>query len=58
VSDWDDINNLWKRDHIAASKKDAVKLTVNARIDMSMTANLDFCDYLVVLAREGSVPIS
>lgn len=36
VTDWADINNLCTRDHIAATKKEAVKIAINAGIDMSM----------------------
>ena len=36
VTDWADINNLYSRDHIAKDKKEAIKLAINAGIDMSM----------------------
>lgn len=59
VSDWADINNLYSRDHIAASKKEAIKLAINAGIDMSMDPyNWDFCTLLKELVEEGEVPMS
>lgn len=59
VSDWADINNLYKRDKIVSSKKEGVKLAINAGIDMSMVPyTFDFCDYLIELVHEGEVPMS
>lgn len=59
VTDWADINNLHSRDHIAATRKEAVKIAINAGIDMSMTPyDLDFCKYLKELVEEGEVPMS
>ena len=59
VTDWADINNLCTRDHIAATKKEAVKIAVNAGIDMSMVPyEVSFCDYLKELVEEGEVPMS
>lgn len=59
VTDWADINNLCLRDHIAATKKEAVKIAVNAGIDMSMVPyDVDFCTYLKELVEEGEVPMS
>lgn len=56
VTDWADIENLCKRDRIAATPKEAVKLSVNAGIDMSMVPySVDFCDYLIQLVKEGEV---
>ena len=56
VTDWADIDNLYKRDRIAATPKEAVKLSVNAGIDMSMVPySVDFCDYLIQLVKEGEV---
>ncbi|WP_047446770.1 glycoside hydrolase family 3 N-terminal domain-containing protein [Alistipes sp. ZOR0009] len=56
VTDWADIENLYKRDRIAATPKEAVKLSVNAGIDMSMVPySVDFCDYLIQLVKEGEV---
>lgn len=59
VTDWADINNLYSRDHIAASKKEAIKIAINAGIDMSMVPyETSFCDDLKELVNEGEVPMS
>ena len=59
VTDWADINNLCVRDHIAATKKEAIKIAINAGIDMSMVPyEVSFCDYLKELVNEGEVPMS
>ncbi len=59
VTDWADINNLCVRDRIASSKKEAIKLAINAGIDMSMVPyEVSFCDYLKELVDEGEVPMS
>ena len=59
VTDWADINNLCTRDHIAATKKEAIKIAINAGIDMSMVPyEVSFCDYLKELVQEGEVPMS
>lgn len=59
VTDWADINNLYTREHIASSEKEAVKLAINAGIDMSMVPyDWNFCKHLVELVREGEVPMS
>ena len=59
VTDWADIDNLWNRDHIAADKKEAIELAINAGIDMSMDPySTDFCDLLKELVNEGRVKMS
>ena len=59
VTDWADINNLYTRDHIAKDKKEAIKLAINAGIDMSMDPySWDFCILLKELVEEGEVPMS
>lgn len=59
VTDWADINNLCVRDHIAATKKEAIKMAINAGIDMSMVPyEVSFCTYLKELVKEGEVPMS
>ena len=59
VTDWADIVNLYSRDHIAASKKDAIRIAINAGIDMSMDPyNTDFCTLLKELVEEGAVEMS
>jgi len=58
VTDWNDIENLYRRDHITTSSKEAVALAINAGIDMSMIPyDFKFCDYLTELVREGKVPM-
>lgn len=59
VTDWADINNLYSRDKIALNKKEAIKLAINAGVDMSMDPySWDFCVLLKQLAEEGEVPMS
>ena len=56
VTDWADINNLFQREHVAKDKKDAVRMAVNAGIDMSMDPySVDFCVLLKELVEEGQV---
>lgn len=57
VTDWQDIENIWKRDHIAKDNKEAVMLCINAGIDMSMIPYnyQEFCNDLVALVKEGKV---
>lgn len=57
VTDWGDIENLYKRDRIAKDDKEAIMLAINAGIDMSMIAyNYEtFCDNLLALVKEGKV---
>ncbi len=56
VTDWKDIDNLHFRDKVAATRKEAVKMAINAGIDMSMIPyDYDFCTYLVELVKEGEV---
>lgn len=59
VTDWADINNLYSRDHIAKDKKEAIKLAINAGIDMAMEPyDWKFCTLLKELVQEGEVPMS
>lgn len=57
VSDWMDIVNLHTRDKIAKDDKEAIKLAINAGIDMSMVPYEyeTFCDNLIALVKEGEV---
>lgn len=57
VTDWMDIINLYSRDKIAQSHKEAIKIAVNAGIDMSMIPYEYeiFCDNLIELVKEGEV---
>ena len=59
VTDWADINNLFSREHVAKDKKDAIRIAINAGIDMSMDPySVDFCILLKELVEEGEVPMS
>ena len=59
VTDWADVDNLYSRDHFASSDKDAIRLAVNAGIDLIMEPySTHVCDDLVALVREGEVPMS
>ena len=56
VTDWADINNLYTREHVATDKKDAIRIAINAGIDMSMDPySPDFCILLKQLVEEGKV---
>ena len=56
VTDWADINNLYQREHVAADKKEAIAIAINAGIDMSMDPyDLGFCTLLKELVEEGKV---
>ena len=56
VTDWADIVNLYTRERVASSLKEAVKLSVNAGIDMSMVPyNCQFAIDLKELVEEGEV---
>lgn len=57
VTDWMDIINLYKRDRIAKDNKEAIKISINAGIDMSMIPyqHEEFCTLLVELVKEGEV---
>lgn len=59
VTDWADINNLYTREHVAKDKKDAIRLAINAGIDMSMDPySVDFCILLKQLVEEGKVSMA
>ncbi|MDA3880979.1 MAG: glycoside hydrolase family 3 C-terminal domain-containing protein [Prolixibacteraceae bacterium] len=59
VTDWADINNLYTREKIATDKKEAIKIAINAGIDMAMEPyDWDFCIYLKELVEEGEVKMS
>jgi beta-glucosidase len=56
VTDWADINNLYTREHVAKDKKDAIRIAINAGVDMSMDPySVDFCILLKQLVEEGKV---
>ena len=59
VTDWADIDNLFVRDHVAADKKEAVALGINAGIDMIMDPyDVKCCDVLIECVKEGLIPMS
>jgi beta-glucosidase len=59
VTDWEDVVYLHNRHRVAPTMKDAVRMAVQAGIDMSMTPyDFGFADHLVALVREGTIPES
>ena len=59
ITDWADINNLYTREMIAKDKKDALRIAINAGIDMIMEPySCDACGYLIELVKEGKIPMS
>ncbi|MGL6180241.1 MAG: glycoside hydrolase family 3 N-terminal domain-containing protein [Tannerellaceae bacterium] len=56
VTDWADINNLCTRDRVAKDKKEAIKIAVNAGVDMSMVPyEWSYCSMLKELVEEGEI---
>lgn len=59
ITDWADINNLYTREMVAKDKKDALRIAINAGIDMIMEPySCDACGSLVELVKEGKIPMS
>ena len=59
VTDWADINNLFSREKVAKDKKDAIRIAINAGIDMSMDPySVEFCILLKELVNEGKVSMT
>ena len=59
ITDWADINNLYTREMVAKDKKDALRIAINAGIDMIMEPySCDAYGYLVELVKEGKIPMS
>ena len=59
VTDWADINNLFSREKVAKDKTDAIRIAINAGIDMSMDPySVEFCVLLKELVNEGKVKMS
>jgi beta-glucosidase len=57
VTDYADVTFLHTRHHVAPTMRDAVRLAMNAGIDMCMTPdNYDFADELLALVRDGTIP--
>lgn len=58
VTDWADINNLYTREKVAKDKKEAIKMAINAGIDMAMEPyQWNYCTLLKELVLEGEVPM-
>ena len=56
VTDWADIDNLYQRDHVAACKREAVAMGLNAGIDMIMDPYDPACvDDVVAVVEQGLV---
>ena len=59
VTDWADIDNLYTRDHVAADKREALKMGINAGIDMIMDPyDPECCNVIIDLVKAGDVPMS
>ena len=59
ITDWADINNLYTREMVAKDKKDALRIAINAGIDMIMEPySCEACGYLIELVKEGKIPMS
>lgn len=59
ITDWADINNLYTRERIAADKKEAIRIAINAGIDMAMEPyDLKYCTLLKELVQEGGIPMN
>lgn len=59
ITDWADINNLYTREKVAKDKKDAIRIAINAGVDMSMDPySVEFCILLKQLVEEGQVKMS
>ncbi len=57
VTDWADINNLWQREHVAADRKEALALGINAGIDMIMDPyDPAACEDIIAAVKEGLIP--
>lgn len=56
VTDWADINNLYNREYIATDRKDAIRIGINAGIDMIMDPyDADITDIICELVKEGKI---
>lgn len=56
ISDWEDVVNLYKTHQVARDERHAVKLAVNAGLDMCMEPyDASFADHLVDLVDSGEV---
>jgi len=59
ISDWEDVVNLYKTHQVARDEREAVKLAVNAGLDMCMEPyDASFADHLVDLVDSGEVSMN
>lgn len=59
ITDWADVNNLYTREMVAKDKKDALRIAINAGIDMVMEPySCDACGYIIELVNEGKISMS
>lgn len=59
VTDWADINNLYTREMVAKDKKDALRIAINAGIDMIMEPyDPTTCDLIKQLVLDGSISMT
>lgn len=56
VTDWEDVIRLHTVHKVVESPKEAVRVAIEAGIDISMTPfDTEFCDYLIELVEEGKI---
>ena len=56
VTDWADIDNLYERDHVAADRKEAIAMGINAGIDMIMDPyKPEIVEDICQLVEEGKI---
>jgi len=59
VSDWEDIKKMVSQHRVAATEKEATRISVLAGVDMSMVPmDYSFSDNVIALAKEGAIPMS
>ena len=59
LSDWQDVDRLVSMHHVAKDTREAVKIAVNAGLDMSMTPyDAEFAEHVVDLVNAGEIPMS
>jgi len=59
ITDWADVNNLYTRECVAKDKKDALRLAINAGIDLIMEPyDTHACTLIKELVEEGQIPMS
>ena len=59
VTDWADIDNLYTREHIAADRKEALAIGINAGIDMIMDPyHPDVCGDIIAAVKDKMIPMS